>query len=430
MSCSIDINLKIRRDLVRNLEINLDVTESVPLMISHHGELVAGPMAPENLSLAAISDTTADLDWDPSPTPGIDSYTVYVENVDSGTIEQTITGIQLTEADVMGLDIQTEYDFLVTAVKDGIESSASNTVTGTTTVTCDLAISSVDVSGSTVTVNANSSYGPIEYSIWNAAGDTIIHDWQDSNEFIVSSDGEYIVKTRDDNQCSAEESFSIVGRSNVTITMIVNSTSHSATTNTEQALLDAGFLQENITIHADGAANPPDADIVLIVRAVDTQTDWDRVSPLWEGGTPVIFGQGNGLTAGTGRSLPSTFADITGTFTVDAFSADEEKIINNTHTITSDNSLGLLVFNEAENYCAAIDDGANYLGTALATGDPDATINNLKTIIAVPAGTEFLSSTETTPAKSVVWGNLYGGQGAYTADGAELLAKMIEWCIS
>lgn len=92
----------------------------------HSAYIQSAPRAPQNLiSLGVIDANTIGLQWDDLATE-FDSYTVYVKNTATGIIEQTITGIMLSEADVMGLTTDVKYEFWVVSVRDGIESSQSN----------------------------------------------------------------------------------------------------------------------------------------------------------------------------------------------------------------------------------------------------------------------------------------------------------------
>jgi len=74
---------------------------------------------------------------------------------------------------------------------------------------CDLSISGVTVGPASrdVTINATSSNGPIQYSVWQSG--VKLYDWQTSNEFIVSETGTLTAKTKDAVGCTAETQFSI-----------------------------------------------------------------------------------------------------------------------------------------------------------------------------------------------------------------------------
>ncbi len=215
-------------------------------------------------------------------------------------------------------------------------------------------------------------------------------------------------------------------RDTTTVVLRVNDDTHAATTNTKQALLDAGFLDANITVSPESEA-VPDGDIILLCRAGATQAAVDPIITKWQAGTPVVWGSANAITAGTGRSVSSTFADLTGTWTAESASTNDNVIVTNGHPITEPFSVGRLGILTNLNYGIALDAGAPYVGTLLATGDENsATLADNPTLIAVEAGTNDLLGSPT-PARSVVWGDLYGGQSAYNADGAELLGRIIDW---
>lgn len=218
-------------------------------------------------------------------------------------------------------------------------------------------------------------------------------------------------------------------RNGVTVALVVADTGHNATTNTKQALLDAGFLDANISLSLDTLA-PPGADIIVICRACETQAKWNNIKPAWDAGTPVVFGAG-ALGFGAGGTLASTLANLTGTATVtDTQAMNEEFIVDNTPYITTPFDPGPLTVTGANSYGFALDNGAAYVGTLLATGDPDMSHTaGETTLVMIPAQTLDLVSNPT-PARSVVWTNLYGGQSAYSADGAELLARCIDWCLT
>lgn len=220
-------------------------------------------------------------------------------------------------------------------------------------------------------------------------------------------------------------------RDTVTIALVVADSGHAATTNTKQALLDAGFLDGNITVHTD-TTSPPASDIIVVSRGVDTQADWDLISPEWDSGTPVILGSANGLPAGIGHSMAATFANLTGTFAVDDSSpgTNENDIVDNFNYITQTFPLGKIEIYSAQNFGFSVEEGQVFAGTHLADADPEGggNVSGNPTLIAMNAGAPDLQG-NATPAKSVVWGDLYGGQSTYTADGAELLARCIDWCL-
>lgn len=105
----------------------------------HSNYITAAPRAPLNLSVTRTEATEVDLEWG-EPIGTWDDYTVYVRNISDDVIEQQIEGIQLTEATVYGLSGETEYEFWVVSVRDGIESSESDSVITETLPLCDLEI--------------------------------------------------------------------------------------------------------------------------------------------------------------------------------------------------------------------------------------------------------------------------------------------------
>ncbi|MCH4563334.1 hypothetical protein MKP05_09350 [Halomonas sp. EGI 63088] len=256
-------------------------------------------------------------------------------------------------------------------------------------------------------------------------------EWNDRDG---SGDQCYLVRDFDDQgvgEVSEAYCFEVdtIDRGSVTIALVADNTTHASATNTKQALLDAGFLDGNLNIVNDDSA-PPSADIVVVCRACATQTETDNVLSAFSAGTPVVWGSAP-TTAGTGRSMGSTFANLTGTITVaqDTDGYDGGDVIDADHHITSPFGLGQTVWYSGANWGFVVDNGASFVGTLLANGDPDVlALADNAALIAIEAGTNDLLGNPT-PARAVVWTNLYGGQTAYTADGAELLARSIEWCL-
>lgn len=231
---------------------------------------------------------------------------------------------------------------------------------------------------------------------------------------------------------SAETSAQAVGHVNaqLDVVLVVADDTHDATTNTRQALIDGGFDADRITV-VEETATIPAGDIIVISRAIDSQADADKIITHWGNGIPVVWGSIDGVTAGTGRSGGSTFADLTGTFEVVSSSPgiDGADITDATHYITSPFGLGQTVMFTGANYGYALDTGASFVGAKLADADPDhADVAGQASLIAVEAGTNDLLGNPT-PARSVVWGDLYGGQTAYSADGVTLLSRIVQWCL-
>ncbi len=231
---------------------------------------------------------------------------------------------------------------------------------------------------------------------------------------------------------SAETSVGAVGHVNaqLDVVLVVNDDTHDATTNTRQALIDGGFDADRITV-AEDSGTIPAGDVIVVCRALDTQADTDKVLAHWANGIPVVWGSINGVLPGTGLSGASTFADLTGTFEVVSNSPgiDGIDVTDATHYITSPFGLGQTVMFAGADYGYALDTGASFVGTKLADADPDhADVAGQASLIAVEAGTNDLLGNPT-PARSVVWGDIYAGQSAYSADGVTLLSRIVQWCL-
>lgn len=218
-------------------------------------------------------------------------------------------------------------------------------------------------------------------------------------------------------------------RSEVSVVMVVESPSHGATINTKQALLDAGFLDANITIHQDTTA-PPAADIILICRAIDSQSDWDMVAPAWQSGTPVIFGSKNGQTDQSNQDHAATYAGLANQFyAATSSSYDSINVFCNTHYITAHMALGEnLFYTGTTNYMYALSAPGNHVGFTMAYSDNSGAELNNPTLVAIEKGTEDLNGNNV-PVRSVILADLYGGQNPYTVAGREVIARSIEWCL-
>jgi len=259
----------------------------------------------------------------------------------------------------------------------------------------------------------------------------------DDNGIVRGQTYHYIIGTEvdGDEHLSNEVSLlvPIYDRALIKILMIVNDLGHAATTNTRNGLIAAGFDLANITTVAESATPPSGSfDVAMIVRAFETTTgNWSHYMGLWEAGLPFLFGSANNLTAGTGRNMPSTRANLTGTYTVySGANVNENNITNNSHPITSPWAIGRLSIYSGSSsaFGYGVTSGQPFVGTQLALGDPDASqLSSTVSLIAVPAGTERLNSAGPTMTPAVVWGDLYAGQFPYTADGRELMARSIDW---
>lgn len=119
--------IKIRREIRGYLNIE-KIEYNSCLAIVAHSFYKAAPRVPQSLSVTDFDDQTVSLDWADLTTP-FDDYKIYVRNVASGIIEQEISGISLSEVDVLGLTNNDEYEFWTVSVRDGIESGDSNHVT-------------------------------------------------------------------------------------------------------------------------------------------------------------------------------------------------------------------------------------------------------------------------------------------------------------
>jgi len=217
-------------------------------------------------------------------------------------------------------------------------------------------------------------------------------------------------------------------RGSTQLAIVVASTTHGATENTQQALLDAGFLDDNIALVEEGDPIPP-VHAILVVRGVGTQAQVDVVQAAHAKGVPVCWGSTPGGGSGSGVTMGATLARLTGTWTAasSADGYDGDAILDVAHPVIDPLEPGKTVLFTGGNWGYSLDDGAAFVGTLLANGDPDVTaLAGNAALIAIEAGTNDLDANPT-PARSVVWTNLYGGQSEYTEAGREYLARIIEW---
>lgn len=127
-------NIKIDRKHRSSISIERDLEHDSKLQILFSDLLLSANLTPANLTAEIIDETTVALDWDdlPSEYDSLDtSFRVYVKNTVSGEIEQQIDGIQLSEAEVMGLTELEQYEFWVFTMVGDYESAESDHVFAT-----------------------------------------------------------------------------------------------------------------------------------------------------------------------------------------------------------------------------------------------------------------------------------------------------------
>lgn len=210
------------------------------------------------------------------------------------------------------------------------------------------------------------------------------------------------------------------------LVMVVADAAHGATTHVRHMLeVDGGHT---VTVLLDTTtADLTIYDAILVVRGSAPAA----VITAWDAGVPVVFGSGAGLTAGSGQSMSSTTHNLTGTWSVTS-SVDKRyqiEVTDASHYITSPLNLGARYLYGLDTWRFGLDAAAAYVGTALVEGDPaDATAGGI-TLVAVEQGTERLNAAGPTPARAVVFGDLYAGQDVYDAFGYQLLERSLHWCL-
>ena len=214
------------------------------------------------------------------------------------------------------------------------------------------------------------------------------------------------------------------------VALVVNDPNHNSTTNVKA---DLETLGHTVTVVEDGnisTTNFSSYDLIVAVRSLATQALADDLYAVWDSGIPVMLpGLANGTAGGSGRSTSPTFLDLTQTWQVISSSSgnDANDITDASHPITSEQGLGTVTIYSGGNWMSALDTGAAFVGDTLADGDPTTDLANQDTLIAVEEGTSRLGTSGATPARAVVWGDMYAGQSGYTADGRALIQRMLRW---
>ncbi len=86
------------------------------------------PAAPTGLAAAAVSSTRVNLSWTPSSDePAVDGYAIYADGLQVGSAASGANSFQ-----VQNLMCNTAHSFYVKAVRQGVQSNASNTASATT----------------------------------------------------------------------------------------------------------------------------------------------------------------------------------------------------------------------------------------------------------------------------------------------------------
>ncbi len=107
-------------------------TNSVGSTVGPVWQFTIKPYAASSLSIGSVAATKVNLNWqlsadDPA---NVDGYNIYKDGVNIASVNKSVASYQATN-----LACNSSYSFFVKAVRQGVESDASNTATGTTT-TC------------------------------------------------------------------------------------------------------------------------------------------------------------------------------------------------------------------------------------------------------------------------------------------------------
>jgi PKD repeat protein len=127
------------------------------------------PAAPSNLTVQALSSTTARLSW--KDNSGVETSQTIYGNGGSGFVKAATVGANVTSADIGGLTSGKSYSFRITASNSAGESSPSNTASITMpsdAVQAAFAVSPTSgTAGSTTFSFSDQSSGPVATWQWN-----------------------------------------------------------------------------------------------------------------------------------------------------------------------------------------------------------------------------------------------------------------------
>lgn len=218
------------------------------------------------------------------------------------------------------------------------------------------------------------------------------------------------------------------------VAIVSADTGHASATNTKTALENKGHtvtLVAQTTWAGWGIGDFAGIDCVFFIRATHSQAVSDAIRVWLDAGIPTGVGlvYSGGLAA-TNQALQPTLmhlmgnGDIIGT----APTQNEIQVTNGTHEITDEFGTGALQIYTASQYSGCVTSGQSHVGTAIADGDYYTTAHGLVNTFAVEAGTpDMQGAPVSTGARCVVSGALYGGQGAYLANGENLLSAIVDW---
>lgn len=230
------------------------------------------------------------------------------------------------------------------------------------------------------------------------------------------------------------------------VAILVSDVSGVAVVNTRRALQNQGYTTDVVGITTATVESLSGYDCVVCPRFTVSHLDLaaNLLQQLISQGKPVVLYPGaGGGSNGTPQIQMSSKLNLTGKVVVLPPSSDLSpsnqgfdsiKIENVAHPITRNYSIGnLIVYNRSSDgwYSSqgCIANGEPYVGTLLATGDPDdSRTRDLPCVIAIEKGTLDLLGNPI-GSRIVISGVCYGNNTPYSTTGEQLLNRCVQWAI-
>jgi hypothetical protein len=223
---------------------------------------------------------------------------------------------------------------------------------------------------------------------------------------------------------------SFVPGSPLNIALVTADTSHSAATNTRDALQSFGHTvtlvpQADLGTHAFFDNGSPNYHCVVTARLTNNDTVADGLRALLDAGMPMVLGGSHGVTGvhtgiATRMNLTGTLQDVPSNTDVRGID-----ITDSTHPVTEGFDTGRVVIYDAQPVRAYVASGQSFIGTKIAESDPNhGATEELPAFIAIEQGTLDLES-ETINARAFF--NGHHGNATLTALGTALLNRQCQW---
>jgi hypothetical protein len=223
-------------------------------------------------------------------------------------------------------------------------------------------------------------------------------------------------------EASQEVSFA-----NLSIAIITKDPTHDAPNNTKAALESRGH---SVTVYDDSSVTASEIeshDVGVLVR----YANWSEASTAYNNGQPMLVGITQN-SDGTGFPCFTSANDLSSTEDLYTQGANGETFdfLAVDHPIKNGFSLpGLFTPMTGINWSASWESGAaTHAGTLLGEGTAGNDADGRGMLFVFEAGATDLAS-NTIPARVALWGHGYGGQNAYSEEGADLLDRLVNWLL-